>query len=644
MTGESDDDGVRQGERRGTRGSPLQPHPSTTHPSQPLTRIPLPPPACSGGMGRRRARATAVGAALALSLALALADGGPSGEDCAPRDACIGTRAPEAHTHTPSPSPFPARCNPRCAPPAFPVVGLTLADARTALLAGRATCTGIVEAYLDRAATLDAATGLRAVRWVDRPGALAAAADADAAIEAARRALGDGGVNATIPDSALPPLLCAPLLVKDNLDVAGWATTAGSAALLANVRERDAEAVARLRAAGALLLGRGNCAELGLSPLITSSSVGGTTGSAYDVSRSPGGSSGGAAAGVAAGFAGAAVATDTGNSVRGPAAHAGLVGLRPSMGLVPTGAGVVPVDPDADTVGPLALTVADAAALLDVLAAANGSLIAAASTNASAVGLRIGVLRCALDRSTAPVRSALAAALVRLEAAGATLVDSVIVGNTLGDAEWGCAGSYWPVRGGGGGNATDATPIGCLASFEPALDAYLAASPPAVTTRTLAAIVASGSLHPSASDAVALRRGAARGERACGCGPAAANPCRAEIRRLLVAALDRDRLDAIALPVWGEQGPRLAAAAGAAAAASNMAHLLAPPAGAPSAAVPAGFDDDGLPVGLQLVGRPGGDAGLVRAAAAVEAAVGPTGALARPPPGFGECGPCGGRD
>ena len=232
-----------------------------------------------------------------------------------------------------------------------------MAQLRADLLAGRANCTGIVDAYIQRIKAYDGTTGLNAVRAL-APGTRARAAELDRRLAAALAA----GTQAS-----LPPLFCVPLLVKDNIDVAGLPTTAGSVALANNTRAVDATAVARLQAAGAVVLAKANMAEWALSPRVSVSSLGGAVRNAYDADRTPGGSSGGSAAGVAASFAAASLGTDTGNSVRGPASHAGLVGVRPSFGLVPR-TGVVPLDLTSDTVGPLARTVGDAAALLDAMA------------------------------------------------------------------------------------------------------------------------------------------------------------------------------------------------------------------------------------------------------------------------------------
>ena len=167
------------------------------------------------------------------------------------------------------------------------------------------------------------------------------------------------------------PLHGVPVLVKDNIDVAGLPTSAGSLALHEAVAARDAVVVERLRAAGAIILGKTNLTEF--ANFMTAgmpcgySSLGGQVRHARDPFASPGGSSSGSATAVAAGFAPLALGTETSGSIVSPAAALGIVGLRPTHGLVPRG-GILPLAASQDTAGPLARTVAEAAALFAVIA------------------------------------------------------------------------------------------------------------------------------------------------------------------------------------------------------------------------------------------------------------------------------------
>jgi amidase len=215
-----------------------------------------------------------------------------------------------------------------------------------------ATLTGF---YLQRIDQLNPA--LHAVITVN----LDAPAEA-AASDAARQADGPRG-----------PLEGIPVLIKDNVQVAGMPTTAGSPALL-SAEPPDAFCVQQLRAAGAVIIGKANLSEWAnfRSGHSTSgwSTLGGQTANPYALDRNPSGSSSGSAAGVAAGLAPVAVGTETDGSIVAPASACGVAGIKPTNGLV-SRRGIVPISPVQDTAGPLALSVADAAALLSVLAGAD---------------------------------------------------------------------------------------------------------------------------------------------------------------------------------------------------------------------------------------------------------------------------------
>lgn len=161
------------------------------------------------------------------------------------------------------------------------------------------------------------------------------------------------------------PLHGIPIAIKDLFDVAGTPTTAGSRVREGHMATRDAVAVARLRDAGAILIGKTNLHEFALGPTNEDSAFGPVR-HPLDQTRIAGGSSGGSAAAVATGMAIAAVGTDTGGSVRIPAAACGLVGLKPSLGEIPTD-GVVALSTTMDHVGPLCRAVEDAAIVYDVM-------------------------------------------------------------------------------------------------------------------------------------------------------------------------------------------------------------------------------------------------------------------------------------
>ncbi|MGB7219947.1 MAG: amidase [Vicinamibacterales bacterium] len=210
------------------------------------------------------------------------------------------------------------------------------------------------------------------------------------------------------------PLHGVPISVKDIIDVNGTPTTAASRVREGHVASRDAAVITRLRAAGAVLIGKTNLHEFALGTTNEDSAFGPAR-NPHDPTRSPGGSSGGSAASVAAGMALASIGTDTGGSIRIPAAACGIVGLKPAYGEVPTD-GVVPLSHTLDHVGPLARSVADAAIVYRALA---GQSPAESPAPASPRGPKLAVLRSYFcDLLDEEVRARFEEALDGLQAAG----------------------------------------------------------------------------------------------------------------------------------------------------------------------------------------------------------------------------------
>jgi aspartyl-tRNA(Asn)/glutamyl-tRNA(Gln) amidotransferase subunit A len=221
------------------------------------------------------------------------------------------------------------------------------------------------------------------------------------------------------------PLHGVPVALKDLIDVAGRRTTAASHVRDRHVASEDATIVSRLRDAGAVLIGKNNLHEFALGTTNEDSAFGPAK-HPFDPTRSPGGSSGGSAAAVAAGMAYAAVGTDTGGSVRIPAAVCGLVGLKPTFGDIPL-QGVVPLSSSLDHAGPICRSVADARALFDILSGYSGPTD---STLCTASGLRFGVIRGYFSALLDPaVETSFSDACGRLRDAGAT-VEDVEIGHT----------------------------------------------------------------------------------------------------------------------------------------------------------------------------------------------------------------------
>lgn len=212
-----------------------------------------------------------------------------------------------------------------------------------------------------------------------------------------------------------------PISIKDLIDVEGTPTTAASRVRAGHIARADAPVVARLREAGAIIIGKCNLHEFALGTTNDESAFGAAH-NPFDVSRSPGGSSGGSAIAVAACMSCASIGTDTGGSIRIPAAACGVVGLKPSFGEIST-IGVVPLSASLDHVGPLAKTVSDAWLLYDVLRGAES----APPAPASIVQLRLGKLGgYFLEKLDGDVRERFEEALNRLHGAGASIVDVTI--------------------------------------------------------------------------------------------------------------------------------------------------------------------------------------------------------------------------
>src|SRR5262245_45100412 len=312
-------------------------------------------------------------------------------------------------------------------PPApFQIEETTIAQIQTAFRDGSLTCRALVEQYLKRIDANDKRGAALNAIVMTNDQALKTADDLD------RRYRQSGPVGA---------MHCVPVLVKDNYETVDMPTTAGSLSLKDMMTGRDAFVVKRLRDAGAVILAKSNMAEFAFTQYETVNSIlPGYTRNPYDTSRVTAGSSGGTAAAVAANFGAVGLGTDTGASIRGPASHQALVGIRPTMGLT-SRAGVVPVFLDSDVTGPMTRTVADAAAVLQVIAGEDPEDAAtksperrssdyAAALNADGLkGARIGVLHQAYDTPTTDpdVAALFAKAIADLQRAGATVTDPVAV-------------------------------------------------------------------------------------------------------------------------------------------------------------------------------------------------------------------------
>jgi amidase len=483
----------------------------------------------------------------------------------------------------------------------IPGTGIDAADAtvaalREALAAGAVTARGLTAFYLGRIEHLDPL--LHSV--------ISVSGDALAEAQASDEALASG--------AAARPLEGIPVLIKDNIAVRGMPATAGSPAL-AGAEQGDAWLVTRLRQAGAVILGKANLSEWAnfrsSHPTSGWSTLGGQAANPHALDRNPSGSSSGSGVAAAAGLAAVTVGTETDGSIVCPASACGIVGLKPTLGLVSRG-GIVPISAAQDTAGPMTRSVADAAALLSAMAGADPAdpVTAAAAGQpgdytafldpGALAGARIGAWREGVKAAGPATVAVLEAALARLAELGADVVD--------------------PVDLPGAGEIEEPEFTALLTEFKHDLNAYLAALPGS-HPGTLAELITFNRDHGAS---VLARFGQEVFERAEATGGDLADPgylaTRQEAASRAREALDgpfaAHQLDAIvtltANPAWltdyhlGDH---------------DVFHTSHPAAvaGYPAISVPAG-GAFGLPVGLSFMGPPWSEPRLIALAYAYEQA------------------------
>lgn len=329
----------------------------------------------------------------------------------------------------------------------FVLVEADIVSMQKAMTAGVLTSEQLTAQYLRRIAAYDRQLG---VDSAEPEGALESIIATNPAVMAEAAALDDERARSG-PRSILHGI---PVIAKDNINLAGLATTTGCACLADNVTSTDAESIERLKRLGAIVIAKANLSEFAQSTVLSSSSYGETK-NAYSFSLFPGGgSSGGTGASVSANLGAVGLGTDTGGSIRIPSSFNALVGIRPTTGLV-SREGVIPLDLYRDTVGPMARTVSDAALTLDALAGSDPDdpMTAAADSHKPASyaqaldrnalrGARVGyVTGLEWDETPAATSPLIPEARAALEAAGATVVDVGAFGTVNGVALADTAGS-----------------------------------------------------------------------------------------------------------------------------------------------------------------------------------------------------------
>ncbi len=486
---------------------------------------------------------------------------------------------------------------------------MTIAALQEGMASGRYSARSIAERYLARMDAVDT-SGPAINSVIERnPDAIRIAEERDAERKAGR---------------VRGPLHGIPVLIKDNIDTADrMRTSAGSLALAESIAPRDAFIAARLREAGAVILGKTNLSEWAnfRSTHSTSgwSGRGGQTKNPYALDRNPCGSSSGTGASISANLATVGVGTETDGSIVCPSSANGLVGIKPTLGLV-SRAGIIPIAHSQDTAGPMARTVTDAALLLAVLsgvdsrdpatANAQGKVATSYATmlNPAALkGARIGVARNNFGFNTA-VDRVMEEALAAMKSAGATIIDpaNIVTEGKYGDAE------------------------GDVLNFEfkAGLRAYLTALGPSAPHKTLADLIAFNEQHKDREMPYFGQEQFIMAQKKGPLTSPAYKAARAKCLRMsrtegIDATLTKHRLTAIVAPTGGPawpidllNGDHFTGGSSSAAAVS----------GYPSITVPAGFIH-GLPVGISFTGGEWSDGTLIGLAYAFEQAT----AVRRPP-------------
>jgi amidase len=517
----------------------------------------------------------------------------------------VAPREPPARRRAPARAPSDAP---------FPFEEATIAELQEAMGSGRLTARWLVETYLERIEAHDGrGPAIRSIVELNPEGLQAAVA-----LDEERRSRGVRG-----------PLHGIPVLLKDNVDTADRMTTqAGSLALAGSVAARDAHVAARLRKAGAVLLGKTNMSEWANFRSSQSSSGwssrGGQALNPYALDRSPCGSSSGSASAVAANFAAGALGTETDGSIVCPASANSLVGIKPTVGLV-SRSGVIPIAHSQDTVGPIARTVADAAVLLGAIAGVDPRDAATLPGRARSHpdytrfldadglrGARLGVAREVYFGYSEETDRLVEEALQEMRRLGAAVVDPADIPTAREMA------------------SDDAELEVLLYEFKADLGAYLSGLGPAVRVRTLAEVIEYNERNARATMPYFGQDIFVSSQQK---GPLSERAYRKALRRSrglsrkegIDAVMDRHGLDAIVAPT-GSPAFKIDLL--------NGDHFLgsssqpAAMAGYPAVTVPAGFVR-GLPVGVTFMGRAYSEPALLKIAYAFERAT-----RARRPPRF----------
>ncbi|MDH5545819.1 MAG: amidase family protein [Gammaproteobacteria bacterium] len=475
----------------------------------------------------------------------------------------------------------------------FALGELTISELQQSLKAGKQTCVGVVDAYLQRIEHFDQSSKLNAIILIN-PRAKEKAQSLDRQRESG---------------APMRALHCVPVILKDNFDTADMPTEAGSMVLKGVIPPDDAFMVRRLREEEAIMLAKSNMAEWAFSPYHSISSTHGETRNPYDLNRVPAGSSGGTAAAVAANFGLVGMGSDTGNSIRGPSSHTALVGMRSTIGATSRD-GIVPLVLNRDIGGPMTRTVEDNARVFSVVAGVDPTDPVTRDaekklpkdfhsqlSHEALQGKRIGVLRALSDTPTTDpdIETLFEQAIKDLKRLGAEIVDPLDIDGLKA--------------------LTEAT--GFCSRFRYDIDHYFQSLGDRSPVKNLGEVAASGKFLPGNDGAMkwAMSVDVAPEKQNPPCVDVEGDPRRKRLLDAVINAMDKSGIDALVYPSWNNP-PReigdLDSPHG------NNSPIIAPHSGQPAITVPMGFTSEGLPAGLQILGRPYSEALLYQLAYAYE--------------------------
>jgi Asp-tRNA(Asn)/Glu-tRNA(Gln) amidotransferase A subunit family amidase len=451
---------------------------------------------------------------------------------------------------------------------------LTITQIHTAYQNGEYTAVQLINAYFDRIDSLD--NKINAITYINKE-----------AFTTAKKL--DKEFTKT---GKLRPLHGIPLIVKDNYNTKGMPTTAGALALNDFIPETNAFVVQQLIDAGAIIIAKSNMAEWAFSAKHTESSTKGTTHNPYHLDYVPAGSSGGTGASIAANFGTIGLGTDTGNSIRGPSSHNALVGFRTTLGLV-SRSGIIPLYMRNDVAGPMCRTVDDATRVLEVIAGydSNDEMTkynkGKVETNYQQYlqidGLknaRIGILRqLSEDNPDKEIKDLFEKSILDLQRLGATVIDIEVKDfDSLKTNQW-------------------------CADFKKDIETYLAEYVKRDTIKTLDDIIRIGTKSEYAKKVLSYfsKNSGREKDTAIACEDPYTDTRRLAFRKAIEDQMDELSLEAIIYPTWNNKPAHIDKFEEEYLGDNNQ--IIAPHTGQPAFTVPMGFTSEGLPTGLQFLGR-----------------------------------------